>query len=84
MSMMFFREALKDGADIGWTPEERETGGRPRRHIRGGAVLPWLWEAWRRRRSRTWLSQLDEHMLRDIGITWSEAEREINKPFWRV
>jgi len=81
--MEFFREALKDGGDIRWTPSERETGRTPRQPA-GRTAAQWLREAWRRHRSRTWLSQLDEHMLRDIGITWSEAEGEINKPFWRV
>ena len=36
----------------------------------------------RRRRSRTSLSQLDERMLKDIGVTYAEAEREANRPFW--
>jgi uncharacterized protein YjiS (DUF1127 family) len=36
----------------------------------------------RRRRSRTMLVQLDDYILKDIGITTAEAEREANKPFW--
>jgi uncharacterized protein YjiS (DUF1127 family) len=39
-------------------------------------------EAWRRRRSRVYLSELDAHMLKDIGVTPVEAELEANKPFW--
>ncbi len=39
--------------------------------------------AWRRHRSRARLAQLDPHLLRDIGITYAEAEQEANKPFWR-
>ena len=39
--------------------------------------------AWRRRRSRNLLSQLDDYMLRDIGVTRAEAQLEANKPFWR-
>jgi uncharacterized protein YjiS (DUF1127 family) len=38
--------------------------------------------AWRRRQSRTLLSQLDERMLRDIGVTRADAQLEANKPFW--
>jgi uncharacterized protein YjiS (DUF1127 family) len=39
---------------------------------------------WReRRRSRAALGRFDDRMLRDIGITWTEAYHEINKPFWR-
>ena len=40
--------------------------------------------AWRRRRSRHSLAGLDAHMLKDIGITYAEAETEANKPFWRT
>ena len=29
------------------------------------------------------LRGLDDHMLRDIGITRDQAEHEANKPFWR-
>ncbi len=36
----------------------------------------------RRRRSRALLVQLDDYLLKDIGITHAEAEREANKPFW--
>jgi uncharacterized protein YjiS (DUF1127 family) len=39
--------------------------------------------AWRRHRSRQHIAQLDAHMLRDIGVSFSDAEEEANKPFWR-
>jgi uncharacterized protein YjiS (DUF1127 family) len=29
------------------------------------------------------LAELDERMLRDIGVSRSAAAREIRKPFWR-
>ena len=38
--------------------------------------------AWRRYRSRQRIAALDRHLLKDIGITYAEAEREANKPFW--
>lgn len=38
--------------------------------------------AWRRYRSRTLLAQLDDYMLKDIGVTRAEAQMEANKPFW--
>ncbi len=39
---------------------------------------------WRQRaRERSQLAQLDERMLRDIGLSRTEAEYIINKPFWR-
>lgn len=39
---------------------------------------------WRRRmRDRARLAELDERMLKDIGLTRADAEFLINKPFWR-
>ena len=40
--------------------------------------------AWRRYRSRQRIAQLDGHMLKDIGVSFAEAEAEANKPFWRA
>ena len=34
-------------------------------------------------RQRRTLAALDDHVLRDIGITRVEAEREAEKPFWK-
>jgi uncharacterized protein YjiS (DUF1127 family) len=36
-----------------------------------------------RSRQREALASLDDHMLRDIGITRYDAARECGKPFWR-
>lgn len=33
--------------------------------------------------SRRTLRSLDSHMLRDIGITEFERDKEVSKPFWR-
>lgn len=35
---------------------------------------------WRMRRN---LSQLSDHMLRDIGLNPTDVRSEITKPFWR-
>ncbi len=35
-----------------------------------------------RRRQRHDLAELDEHLLKDIGVTPAEAAREAAKPFW--
>jgi len=50
----------------------------------------WLYDAtalvrlWHRRaRERSQLAHLDARMLRDIGVTPSEAARECEKPFWQ-
>ena len=34
------------------------------------------------RRQRIALSRLDDHRLRDLGITRAEAEREAARPMW--
>jgi uncharacterized protein YjiS (DUF1127 family) len=56
----------------------RFSGRQPLRRMR-------LWrlvEAWRRHRTRQLLAGFDGHMLKDIGVTFAEAEHEVNKPFW--
>ncbi|WP_323764297.1 DUF1127 domain-containing protein [Marinovum sp.] len=34
-------------------------------------------------RTRTRLKHLDDHMLRDIGVTRDLADREATRPFWQ-
>ncbi|HEY4165064.1 MAG TPA: DUF1127 domain-containing protein [Dongiaceae bacterium] len=36
-----------------------------------------------RRRQRLALLRLDNRLLRDIGLSLADVEREISKPFWR-
>lgn len=40
-------------------------------------------DAYRRYRSRAVLSRLDAYQLKDIGLSFAEAENEANKPFWQ-
>jgi uncharacterized protein YjiS (DUF1127 family) len=40
----------------------------------------WRWIAVARERRR--LTELDDHVLRDIGITRVKARREAARPFW--
>ena len=46
-----------------------------------------LWDqlrtAWRRHQSRQRIAGLNPYLLKDIGVTHSDAEFEANKPFWR-
>jgi uncharacterized protein YjiS (DUF1127 family) len=49
-------------------------------HSVSGLLARWLDAS----RSRRTLDDLDEHMLRDIGITRDEALREARKFFWQV
>ena len=48
------------------------------RHV--GAIARW-WTA--RARSRQSLRELDDRLLRDVGITRLQADHEANKAFWR-
>ena len=36
-----------------------------------------------RRRQRRALLQLDDNLLKDIGLSHADAWQEANKPFWR-
>ncbi len=41
-----------------------------------------LFEWHERARQRCQLLSLDDHLLKDIGISRADAEREAGKPFW--
>ena len=45
-------------------------------------ATPRLWA--RRRHDRRALLQLDDHMLRDIGVDRRQAEAMGSRPFWRA
>jgi uncharacterized protein YjiS (DUF1127 family) len=65
---------------LGAVPHHR--GRRVASELAGGALA--IWREWRRRaRDRAELASLDDRMLRDIGLTRSDAEFLSNKPFWR-
>jgi uncharacterized protein YjiS (DUF1127 family) len=58
----------------------------PQSYVRRMTYQRWLRVigAWvERSRQRHALADLDAHLLDDIGVTRSEAAREIAKPFWR-
>jgi uncharacterized protein YjiS (DUF1127 family) len=70
---------------------ERAFRGPPQDHVLSRRAAHWLRQArdaielWQERsRGRRQLLLLDEHVLRDIGITRLQAEAEANKPFWRA
>jgi uncharacterized protein YjiS (DUF1127 family) len=48
-----------------------------------GRVLGTLFSLADRARSRRMLAELDERLLRDIGLSRADIDREIEKPFWR-
>jgi uncharacterized protein YjiS (DUF1127 family) len=49
--------------------------------IRRMPHMVWVWIM--RIESRRTMSMLSDHMLRDIGLTRADVERELLKPFWR-
>jgi len=44
-----------------------------------GSVQIWF----ERMRQRQVLSQLDERLLRDVGLTQEKVRTELHKPFWK-
>lgn len=76
------RQFRQGGLDQVRSPGAGRAGfGEPRRGF--GRARAWLRTAWRRYRSRQQIAHLNAAMLRDIGVTYAEAEAEANKPFWR-
>lgn len=52
--------------------------------IRGELRLASAIRSWRhRRQSRATLADMDDRMLRDIGVTREQVQEEARKPFWR-
>lgn len=51
---------------------------------RAARLVTWInrWAA--RRAHRTKLQMMDDHLLRDIGLTRHEAEQQARKPFWQA
>lgn len=45
----------------------------------GDALIAWQHRA----QERSHLMMLDDRMLRDMGLTRADVEREVEKPFWR-
>jgi uncharacterized protein YjiS (DUF1127 family) len=51
-----------------------------RARLRGCGAAIAMWFA--RSRQRRALAELDDRLLRDIGVTFEQARREAAKPFW--
>jgi uncharacterized protein YjiS (DUF1127 family) len=49
----------------------------------GGVAVHTLWFWLERSRQRRALAELDDYLLRDIGLTRDEAQRECANPFWK-
>ena len=67
-----------------YLPPKAYAAWRPKRPVHPVAAAFELVARWiERARQRDALAALDDHALRDIGITRVEAVREAGKPFWR-
>jgi uncharacterized protein YjiS (DUF1127 family) len=80
------RQALDESQRAPWDVKPAQPHRRDHGH--GGAAKlaefsKTFRAAMRRWRTRQRISQLDQHALRDIGVTYAEAEREANKGFWQ-
>jgi uncharacterized protein YjiS (DUF1127 family) len=49
----------------------------------GGAAARAVWSWMERSRQRRALAELDDRLLRDIGLTCDQARRESSSPFWK-
>lgn len=56
---------------------------KPRGGLSVNAVIAWVEHKLERRRSRLALMEMTDDMLKDIGVSRSEAYREANRPFWQ-
>jgi len=67
-----------------YLPPRTHSAWRAKRHIHPVAAAWMLISSWvERSRQRQALAALDDHSLRDIGITRVDAARECEKPFWK-
>jgi uncharacterized protein YjiS (DUF1127 family) len=77
-------EAFTEASRAPWDTQPPPRGPRNSgENRRTAAFLRSFGKAYRRHRSRRRIAQLDGRMLKDIDVTFAEAEEEANKPFWR-
>ncbi|MEM9592474.1 MAG: DUF1127 domain-containing protein [Pseudomonadota bacterium] len=50
--------------------------------LRHASALIEAW--WRIARQRRALARLDDRMLRDVGLTREQVDREVMRPFWDI
>lgn len=48
-----------------------------------GAFFSWCARCYERAEQRRALAELEDRMLRDVGLSRGDALREAEKPFWR-
>lgn len=65
-------------------PAAASRGGRKNLRLSILDILLAAETMWQVARERRQLRRLDEHALKDIGISRADAEREASRPFWDV
>jgi uncharacterized protein YjiS (DUF1127 family) len=75
-------EALTEAERAPWDlrPPRRRRMPKPK----GSALGRTLRQAIRRWQTRRRLAEMDGRLLKDIGVSYADAELEANKPFWRA
>ncbi len=48
------------------------------------ALARFAYLCWRSHRTRQTLTELDSHLLKDIGVAPLDARNEANRPFWHL
>jgi uncharacterized protein YjiS (DUF1127 family) len=67
--------------DLVWCLTRRRVGGLAL-WLRHAADMLLIWRE--RARQRRQLRSLNDHMLRDLGLTRADVMAESSKPFWRL
>jgi uncharacterized protein YjiS (DUF1127 family) len=67
--------------DLVWCLARRRVGGLAL-SLRRAADMLLIWHE--RARQRRQLRSLNDHMLRDLGLTRADVMAESSKPFWRL
>lgn len=67
--------------DVRSGPSARALFGRLLKAVESTVTLMARWQD--HRRGRRMLMEMDEHLLKDIGISRADAYRESHKSFWR-
>ena len=76
-------DAVHEARRAPWDLERPGRGGRQAPSAARSRMGPWIRELVRRYRSRQAIAELDGRMLKDIGVSYAEAEFEANKAFWQ-
>ena len=69
-------------AKQGWTHRLDDLAAWPAKALKSAWAMALEWQS--RARSRRHLDTLDDHLLRDVGLTRDDVRHELDKPFWRL